>query len=476
MASSPSCSSSFPSPPGLEQSASATAAVMASSLNEAATEMKARAVEQIAEKFNQLDAEEASQLTGSRRLAVIEAIKEAVLRDVDDRVAGKSEELWQRGRKALNQMQLKQKEKTNRLAEDVAKCHERQRALEAENEKLQQVLTQLASRFQMLGAAFAPQASCANVTGAADGFGCGLGDAQAPAALATPPHGSQDRNAELFAPFTPVPGASNAEGKDSRGDGKLPEVPAFPFPASPAAPLSLAKALGTQTPQRTPLSLANSLTPAPSPNSEASAPHYLAGGCTTFTFTLRKAEGCELGLNVSHHEGGTPVLQVESVRPDGAVEAWNRQCQGTASAEKAVLPGDKITSVNKVSNDPIKMLEECKEKQLLRLTIVRGDYPQDVSGGLLPAKAPSTPSTTKLRADASVFVPMSSGDASALPSDTSSPGDGHDAAQDTGPATALQSAVPSGTSAAPIVALADVLGDGQAAAVEPARGDGADLP
>jgi len=124
-----------------------------------------------------------------------------------------------------------------------------------------------------------------------------------------------------------------------------------------------------------------------------------------FSFTLRKADGADLGLNVYHHETDK-ALQVESVRADGAVEAWNRQCAGTASADKAVGPGDKIISVNSISGDPQKMLEECRDKLLLRLTFVRGDAaartpppPQGVNAS--PATRPST-----LRAEAATFVPM----------------------------------------------------------------------
>lgn len=113
-----------------------------------------------------------------------------------------------------------------------------------------------------------------------------------------------------------------------------------------------------------------------------------------FTFTLRKADGADLGLNVSHHENGT-ALRVEGVRPEGAVEAWNRQCAGSAAQEKVVVIGDNIIAVNGISDDPKKMLDECRDKQLLRLTVARG-----------------APKVTTLRADATVFVPMSAGNPS----------------------------------------------------------------
>jgi hypothetical protein len=123
-----------------------------------------------------------------------------------------------------------------------------------------------------------------------------------------------------------------------------------------------------------------------------------------FSFTLRKADGTDLGINVSHHERDK-VLRVEGVRPEGAVEAWNRQCIGSSAPEKAVVAGDRIVSVNGVINEPAKMLEECRDKQLLKFTVMRG--------GAAVTAPPSTPvaavmpKTTTLRADACEFVPTS---------------------------------------------------------------------
>jgi hypothetical protein len=321
---------------------------------------------------------------GSLEEGLLQAIREVVLLDVEKKVAEKSKELWQRGNQTMSQIQAKQKEKNQKLAEEVATCREKQRALEAENEKLKQVLQSLADRFSLLGQVFSGKDAATAVTG-------------------TPDNTTSVESTE----FTPPQGAAS-DPADGAG-GKLPDLPPFPYPvgSSPAAPLSLAEALGTQTPQRTPLSLVNSLTPTPA-TAEAS-PTIGASGAGIFNFTLRKADGADLGLNVSHHENDR-VLRVEGVRPDGAVEAWNRQCAGSASAEKAVMPGDKIISVNGMTHDPEKMLEECKNKQLLKLTVVRGDPlpAADIAKANLPNKQ------TALRADASVFVPMA-------PTDSPSP-------------------------------------------------------
>jgi len=90
-----------------------------------------------------------------------------------------------------------------------------------------------------------------------------------------------------------------------------------------------------------------------------------------FTFTLRRADGVDLGLEVDRCNNDQG-LRVEAVRPSLAIDAWNRQCASPISShpEKSVLPGDEILSVNgKVGSQT--MLEECRQKLLLKLVIAR---------------------------------------------------------------------------------------------------------
>eukprot|EP00931_Biecheleriopsis_adriatica_P038410 TRINITY_DN22004_c0_g1_i2.p1 TRINITY_DN22004_c0_g1~~TRINITY_DN22004_c0_g1_i2.p1 ORF type:complete len:504 (+),score=103.49 TRINITY_DN22004_c0_g1_i2:93-1604(+) len=102
-----------------------------------------------------------------------------------------------------------------------------------------------------------------------------------------------------------------------------------------------------------------------------------------FTFTLRKADGIELGLSVSH-VFGQPPLVVNAVRPGGAVEAWNKLCVGPR-ASRAVMPGDHVICVNDVT-DVRGILEEMRRKVLLRFEVWRptdtvNEYPDlDHSG------------------------------------------------------------------------------------------------
>jgi hypothetical protein len=339
----------------------------------AAKEMRAAAIDNIEKQLSELG-------NGENRDVIISAVRQQVLADVDVRVQEKSEQLWVKGKQMVSSIQAKHKEKIEVLTSDLAECLRKQQVMEAENEKLKQVLSGLVNRFAMMGAVFnaAPKAG-AGISG------FGAGDMSAVASTMSP---NQDSTAsELYSPAVFTPGPVD---KAVEPAGPFAEVPAFPFPASPAhaasaaPPLSLAEAL-LSSPQQ--LSLASSLTPPPTPDSTVDS-HDCNG--YTFSFTLRKADGADLGLNVSHHEHDR-FLRVEGVRAEGAVEAWNRQCASSAFGDKAILPGDAITSVNKIMHDPKKMLEECRDRQLLKLTVWR--------------QRASKPTTSTLRADASEFVP-----------------------------------------------------------------------
>jgi hypothetical protein len=86
----------------------------------------------------------------------------------------------------------------------------------------------------------------------------------------------------------------------------------------------------------------------------------------TFSFSLRLADEHGLGIDVAAASATEEFLIVERVLQDGAVEAWNKQCLDG----RAVQGGDAIVRVNgKTERQSI--LDECKDKLLLKLTIVR---------------------------------------------------------------------------------------------------------
>uniref|UniRef100_A0A7S4Q6E1 PDZ domain-containing protein n=1 Tax=Alexandrium monilatum TaxID=311494 RepID=A0A7S4Q6E1_9DINO len=161
------------------------------------------------------------------------------------------------------------------------------------------------------------------------------------------------------------------------------------------------------TPPRTPQSQRGSKarlgtsTPMKSPAVPAS-PIVLCedGGCK-FGFTLRLADGVALGLELSYRESGADnALQVLAIKPGGAIDSWNRLCVGGPSAGKEpVAVGDRVVAINGMQ-EPEAMLQECRTKQLLRLSVVRGERDceppcesaaGDAAGGLcgiLPAPTP----------------------------------------------------------------------------------------
>eukprot|EP00933_Yihiella_yeosuensis_P072058 TRINITY_DN80344_c0_g1_i1.p1 TRINITY_DN80344_c0_g1~~TRINITY_DN80344_c0_g1_i1.p1 ORF type:complete len:373 (+),score=88.34 TRINITY_DN80344_c0_g1_i1:133-1251(+) len=341
------------------------------------------------------------------------AIRESVLREVDAKVSQRVEALWQKGKVMLTQMSQKQAEKADKLAQEVGKLLHKQKQLEQENESLKQVLATVAQRMTalaQLGQAVSsdPASSCLNSPASTSALGT---------AMSSSPHTLGSATTYASEAWDPQSASSTMAGSN------LPDVPGFPIPdqqvpdttfvptptAAKAAPLRLSEALpplpstvGAPSPTLTAYQYAMT--------AEAATGYNPLTHTGVFAFTLRRADGTELGLNVTPNEHN--VLVVEGIRQDGAVDAWNRQCVGSAHPEKAVVPRDRIISVNGIYYDTEKMLEECKEKQLLKLTVVRGNVPLP-EPPTSPAKtsadktSPTTSSSksTSLNAAAAEFVP-----------------------------------------------------------------------
>jgi len=90
----------------------------------------------------------------------------------------------------------------------------------------------------------------------------------------------------------------------------------------------------------------------------------------TFSFSIRKADNTDLGLDVASIEN-QPGLLVERILPGGAAEAWNRQQDPGSSSARDLRRGDTILKVNMAEGDPELMLSECRNKQLLKLVVRR---------------------------------------------------------------------------------------------------------
>jgi len=283
-----------------------------------------------------------------------------IICEIETNMQSKIEEILKQGRQMLQKENKQWKDKFDQVTAELGVCRQRVQALAAENIELKQVLFGITeSLWPQPGASVRPP----SLPPTMDAAVAGLLPTYLPAREAS------------VTKFPPVP------------DFPIPFATGGPPPGAPVTQISLADSLGEVPVPPPPPSLAVQ-------GSAEALQDNPNGACRTFTFTLRKADGADLGISVSHNETDQ-VLRVEGIKEKGAVEAWNKMCVA-GGTDKAVLPGDHVLSVNSISYDTQGMLEECRDKQLLRLTVMRGD----------PAAAsPKAAPTTTLRADASVFVP-----------------------------------------------------------------------
>uniref|UniRef100_A0A7S1WPM1 Uncharacterized protein n=1 Tax=Alexandrium catenella TaxID=2925 RepID=A0A7S1WPM1_ALECA len=240
------CDSFFLSPPGLQLSGAADSMGLGASAR----------VERVL-----------GNLCDWERQEVIEALGEAVMQKVEARVAHKTQELWARARQIVNQLQEKHQESSNKLQEEVARCHERQKLLQAENEALRQGIQGLSARFALLSEAFAGRDMGAAV---AQAFAESVAASPAPSPVQATPDfltpgafPSPVCEAGFATPSAIDPAGADlaaAAGMDGLwGGNKLPELPVFPFPSQPlpspqlpppGTPLSLADALDADAPKQ----------------------------------------------------------------------------------------------------------------------------------------------------------------------------------------------------------------------------------
>jgi len=163
-------------------------------------------------------------------------------------------------------------------------------------------------------------------------------------------------------------------------------LPAWRTPQQSPGPLMQAQAatsLMTSSPTlpQQPLPRRAATLPPQSQQAEWTPLHGITGGGLAgfmFRFTLRRADGTVLGLQVEPGKNDRALLVV-GVNKGGAVEAWNKQCEGGAGSWwKAVFPGDMIVQANKALGCAA-ILEEIKGNHLLQLVIVRAGDPASCS-------------------------------------------------------------------------------------------------
>jgi len=233
------------------------------------------------------------------------------------------------------------------------------------------------------------------------------------------PTTSQDIHARSGSPERP-----SQERVDELGESKttqsLPPSPALP--GQPTATVTQSNGEAGAVPSQQP--------PLPTPAPDTAAPPGLrpvspdateteaAPGATaalaasstvpvdTFNLTLRRADNVPLGLELQPGIPGDGGQLVEAVHPGGAIEAWNRQCAGDT---REIRVGDRIVSING-HEDAESMWEDCRTKQLIRMTVLRG-LPQQTQQQPYLVPLPGEPlvleqTASGMRADANEFVPQ----------------------------------------------------------------------
>eukprot|EP00927_Polykrikos_kofoidii_P008498 TRINITY_DN13528_c0_g1_i1.p2 TRINITY_DN13528_c0_g1~~TRINITY_DN13528_c0_g1_i1.p2 ORF type:complete len:128 (+),score=30.30 TRINITY_DN13528_c0_g1_i1:60-443(+) len=84
-----------------------------------------------------------------------------------------------------------------------------------------------------------------------------------------------------------------------------------------------------------------------------------------FTIIVDRRSGGSLGIDATPENDGT--LAIAAVSPDGLVDRWNKQLP-TGSPE-VVKAGMKLIDVNNNFGDSMKLVEACKAKEVLRITL-----------------------------------------------------------------------------------------------------------
>jgi hypothetical protein len=338
---------------------------------------------------------------------LVREVTSAIQEHIERKTAESVDNLWQKGQRAMKNLQQQQVNQTQHLQSQLLQCAEAHQELQRENAMLRSGLEALMKHLTLVFGA------PAHMHGAPPGMpGCmppGVPTAPPPC---TPTAAGSAASPSPFFPQTPAAAAAKTpqcppEAATSKSAGE-PSLEDFHTPAG--SPLrgekSAAEELGVG-PSPTPAlnaipgfpigSSSSGGTGSDTASSVGASPLAGTGKAPTFSLTLRRADNVPLGLDVIG-EKDQDFLLVEGIRLGGAVEAWNRQCHPDS---REIRRGDRIVMINE-SKDAESMREECLKKHLLRMTVSRALAE--------PGVASSTPAAATglagLRADANEFVPQ----------------------------------------------------------------------
>lgn len=360
---------------------------------------------------------------GEMKEELIREVTDAVREHIEWKTSSAVDVLWQRGQKALHQMQQNQLNQTATLRAQLEAHADMQKKLERDNAMLRQALEALVTRLsgvlsQPQTAQAPPQFSkppqpqhpsmlrCPPHSASVDPSQASAFAAAAALAVnkaSNPVAGPTSETAQTTAPTSS--GTNNVASAPARTVARTGEAKRVSFDCKPDNIEPEAEIFHTPTgsPQRAvpqvsegASSSTNAVAQLPSvpsmpgfPAAASATPASDQTSVPTFQVILRRADNVPLGLDVRGDSSET-CLVVESVRAGGAVEAWNKQCPDNTRVIKA---GDHIIKIND-AEDADSMREQCINKFLLRITVVRGPCSSQPAGSL--------------RADADEFVPRTS--------------------------------------------------------------------
>jgi len=303
---------------------------------------------------------------------IVHEVTEAIREHIERKTASAVDALWQRGQKSMQHLQKQQINQTTQLQSQLNECAEAHKKLERENAILRNGLEALMKHLTLL---FGPPPS----VGAQSPI-----PHMPPASPFFPQQSSPSQIREQsLAPVDEEVEPSADEPQEAQGlEGPQ---PADPTESSVHSPLRSRTEVESAAVEELMATVANL----------SGLSSHEGQQAQTFTLTLRRADKVPLGLDVRGDETGKCLL-VESVRPGGAVEAWNRQCNGES---REIRFGDSIITING-ADDAESMRDQCLTVHLLKMTVVRG-------GGLMElAMTSSISGSRRLRADADEFVPF----------------------------------------------------------------------